>query len=104
MRRHGLLITFQFKHAKVNYIKNNSKCFLSKQNLKIDVGHLYSLGEWARTNHFQVVIEPAIIRCNYFKSWFLIDLLSCLPYDIFYMFKHDDEVTFPFLFTPSSVM
>ncbi|VDN38881.1 unnamed protein product [Gongylonema pulchrum] len=41
--------------------------------------------------YFQVVIEPAIIRCNYFKSWFLIDLLSCLPYDIFYMFKHDDE-------------
>lgn len=39
----------------------------------------------------EVVIEPAIIRCNYFKSWFLIDLLSCLPYDIFYMFKHDDE-------------
>ncbi|VDN53988.1 unnamed protein product [Dracunculus medinensis] len=39
----------------------------------------------------EVVIEPAIIRSNYFKSWFLIDLLSCLPYDIFYMFKHDDE-------------
>ncbi|VDN08243.1 unnamed protein product [Thelazia callipaeda] len=39
----------------------------------------------------EVVIEPTIIRCNYFKSWFLIDLLSCLPYDIFYMFKHDDE-------------
>ncbi|VDL83908.1 unnamed protein product, partial [Nippostrongylus brasiliensis] len=38
-----------------------------------------------------VVIDPSIIRQNYFKSWFLIDLLSCLPYDIFYMFKRDDE-------------
>nr|AAD28468.1 EAG K+ channel EGL-2 [Caenorhabditis elegans] len=39
----------------------------------------------------EVVIEPSVIRQNYFKSWFLIDLLSCLPYDIFYMFKRDDE-------------
>ncbi|CAD5232713.1 unnamed protein product [Bursaphelenchus xylophilus] len=39
----------------------------------------------------EVVIEPSTIRRNYFKSWFVIDLLSCLPYDIFYMFKHDDE-------------
>ncbi|KAL3985490.1 Ion transport family protein [Acanthocheilonema viteae] len=39
----------------------------------------------------EVVIDPNIIRHNYFKSWFLIDLLSCLPYDIFYMFKHNDE-------------
>ncbi|CAB3397957.1 unnamed protein product [Caenorhabditis bovis] len=39
----------------------------------------------------EVVIEPSVIRQNYLKSWFLIDLLSCLPYDIFYMFKRDDE-------------
>ncbi|VDO20883.1 unnamed protein product [Brugia timori] len=39
----------------------------------------------------EVVIDPNVIRYNYFKSWFLIDLLSCLPYDIFYMFKHNDE-------------
>ncbi|KAK0411630.1 hypothetical protein QR680_005757 [Steinernema hermaphroditum] len=39
----------------------------------------------------EVVIEPSVIRRNYFKSWFIIDLLSCLPYDIFYMFKRDDE-------------
>ncbi|GMS80307.1 hypothetical protein PENTCL1PPCAC_2482 [Pristionchus entomophagus] len=39
----------------------------------------------------EVVIEPSIIRQNYFKTWFLVDLLSCLPYDIFYMFKRDDE-------------
>uniref|UniRef100_A0A8R1TYY1 Uncharacterized protein n=1 Tax=Onchocerca volvulus TaxID=6282 RepID=A0A8R1TYY1_ONCVO len=39
----------------------------------------------------EVVIDPNIIRYNYFKSWFIIDLLSCLPYDIFYMFKHNDE-------------
>lgn len=39
----------------------------------------------------EVVIEAPAIRRNYFKSWFVIDLLSCLPYDIFYMFKQDDE-------------
>ena len=31
----------------------------------------------------EVVSDPKIIRMNYFKSWFIIDLLSCLPYDIF---------------------
>uniref|UniRef100_A0AC35UHI6 Cyclic nucleotide-binding domain-containing protein n=1 Tax=Rhabditophanes sp. KR3021 TaxID=114890 RepID=A0AC35UHI6_9BILA len=39
----------------------------------------------------KVVIEPSLIRRNYLTSWFLIDLLSCLPYDIFYMFKNEDE-------------
>ena len=29
----------------------------------------------------------------YFKSWFLIDLLSCLPYDVFNAFDHDDDVS-----------
>ncbi|VDK50778.1 unnamed protein product [Cylicostephanus goldi] len=52
----------------------------------------------------EVVIDPSIIRQNYFKSWFLIDLLSCLPYDIFYMFKRDDEVLIFTLFPKRILM
>lgn len=40
----------------------------------------------------EVVSDPKIIRQNYLKSWFIIDLLSCLPYDIFNVFEHVDEV------------
>lgn len=29
---------------------------------------------------------------NYLKSWFIIDLLSCLPYDVFNAFDHDEDV------------
>ncbi|XP_070144673.1 potassium voltage-gated channel protein eag [Drosophila kikkawai] len=29
----------------------------------------------------EVVSDPKVIRMNYLKSWFIIDLLSCLPYD-----------------------
>ncbi|CAK1543321.1 unnamed protein product [Leptosia nina] len=39
----------------------------------------------------EVVSDPKIIRKNYFKSWFLIDLLSCLPYDVFNAFDHDED-------------
>lgn len=28
---------------------------------------------------------------NYLKSWFIIDLLSCLPYDVFNAFDHDED-------------
>lgn len=41
----------------------------------------------------EVVSDPKIIRQNYVKSWFIIDLLSCLPYDIFNVFEHVDEVS-----------
>ena len=27
------------------------------------------------------------------KSWFVIDLLSCLPYDVFNAFDHDEDVS-----------
>lgn len=40
----------------------------------------------------EVVSDPKIIRQNYIKSWFIIDLLSCLPYDIFNVFEYVDEV------------
>lgn len=39
----------------------------------------------------EVVSDPRVIRKNYFKSWFLIDLLSCLPYDVFNAFDHDED-------------
>lgn len=41
----------------------------------------------------EVVSDPKIIRMNYLKSWFVIDLLSCLPYDVFNAFDHVDDVS-----------
>ena len=38
----------------------------------------------------EVVSDPAIIKRNYIKTWFVIDLLSCLPYDVFNAFGADD--------------
>ena len=40
----------------------------------------------------EVVSDPKIIRMNYLKRWFVIDLLSCLPYDVFNAFQYVDEV------------
>lgn len=41
----------------------------------------------------EVVSDPKVIRMNYLQSWFVIDLLSCLPYDVFNAFDHDEEVS-----------
>lgn len=41
----------------------------------------------------EVVSDPKVIRVNYLKSWFIIDLLSCLPYDVFNAFDHDEDVS-----------
>lgn len=43
----------------------------------------------------EVVSDPKVIRMNYLKSWFIIDLLSCLPYDVFNAFDHDEDVMSP---------
>ncbi|GFX39836.1 potassium voltage-gated channel protein eag [Trichonephila clavipes] len=40
----------------------------------------------------EVVSDPKIIRMNYLKSWFIIDLLSCLPYDVFNAFDHEEDL------------
>ena len=40
----------------------------------------------------EIVSDPKIIRMNYLKSWFVVDLLSCLPYDVFNAFQNVDEV------------
>ncbi|KAK3784582.1 hypothetical protein RRG08_003390 [Elysia crispata] len=39
----------------------------------------------------EVISDPRIIRMNYLKSWFVIDLLSCLPYDVFNAFQYVDD-------------
>ncbi|ESO12955.1 hypothetical protein HELRODRAFT_62501 [Helobdella robusta] len=39
----------------------------------------------------EIVSDPKIIRMNYLKSWFVVDLLSCLPYDVFNAFQHVNE-------------
>ncbi|CAC5372076.1 KCNH5 [Mytilus coruscus] len=39
----------------------------------------------------EVISDPKIIRMNYLRSWFVIDLLSCLPYDVFNAFEYVDE-------------
>ena len=41
-----------------------------------------------------MVSDPKVIRLNYLKSWFVIDLLSCLPYDVFNAFDHDEDVSY----------
>ncbi|KAL2098629.1 hypothetical protein ACEWY4_005109 [Coilia grayii] len=39
----------------------------------------------------EVISDAALIRMNYLKTWFVIDLLSCLPYDIINAFENVDE-------------
>ncbi|XP_041353208.1 potassium voltage-gated channel subfamily H member 1-like [Gigantopelta aegis] len=39
----------------------------------------------------EVISDPKIIKMNYLKSWFVIDLLSCLPYDVFNAFQYVDD-------------
>uniref|UniRef100_A0A671URT5 Potassium voltage-gated channel, subfamily H (eag-related), member 5a n=1 Tax=Sparus aurata TaxID=8175 RepID=A0A671URT5_SPAAU len=39
----------------------------------------------------EVVSDAKLIRMNYLKTWFVIDLLSCLPYDIINAFENVDE-------------
>ncbi|KAF3845079.1 hypothetical protein F7725_008242 [Dissostichus mawsoni] len=42
----------------------------------------------------EVISDPKLIRMNYLKTWFVIDLLSCLPYDIINAFENVDEQLF----------
>ncbi|XP_042247422.1 potassium voltage-gated channel subfamily H member 5-like isoform X2 [Thunnus thynnus] len=39
----------------------------------------------------EVISDAKLIRMNYVKTWFVIDLLSCLPYDIINAFENVDE-------------
>ena len=40
----------------------------------------------------EVVSDPKRIRKTYLRSWFVIDLLACLPYDVFTAFQEAKEV------------
>ncbi|NXI01128.1 KCNH1 protein, partial [Pachycephala philippinensis] len=48
----------------------------------------------------EVISDPKLIRMNYLKTWFVIDLLSCLPYDVINAFENVDEVSIPVLLPP----
>ncbi|XP_050407025.1 potassium voltage-gated channel protein eag [Patella vulgata] len=39
----------------------------------------------------EVISDPKVIRMHYLRSWFVIDLLSCLPYDVFNAFQYVDD-------------
>ncbi|TUI06152.1 Potassium voltage-gated channel subfamily H member 1 [Bagarius yarrelli] len=39
----------------------------------------------------EVISDPKLIRMNYLKTWFIIDLMSCLPYDVINAFENVDE-------------
>ncbi|XP_043917674.1 potassium voltage-gated channel subfamily H member 1 isoform X2 [Protopterus annectens] len=39
----------------------------------------------------EVISDPKQIRMNYLKAWFVIDLLSCLPYDVINAFENVDQ-------------
>uniref|UniRef100_A0A8C4F654 Potassium voltage-gated channel subfamily H member 5 n=1 Tax=Dicentrarchus labrax TaxID=13489 RepID=A0A8C4F654_DICLA len=39
----------------------------------------------------EVISDAKLIRMNYMKTWFVIDLLSCLPYDVINAFDNVDE-------------
>ena len=41
----------------------------------------------------EVISDAKLIRMNYLRTWFVIDLLSCLPYDIINAFENVDEVS-----------
>uniref|UniRef100_A0A672GTQ3 Potassium voltage-gated channel, subfamily H (eag-related), member 1b n=1 Tax=Salarias fasciatus TaxID=181472 RepID=A0A672GTQ3_SALFA len=41
----------------------------------------------------EVISDPKLIRMNYVRTWFVIDLLSCLPYDVINAFENVDEVS-----------
>lgn len=60
------------------YIKNENRLVLNFHTTFVGPG-----GE--------VVSDPKVIRMNYLKSWFIIDLLSCLPYDVFNAFDRDED-------------
>ena len=39
----------------------------------------------------EVISDPRVIRLNYLKTWFVIDLLSCLPYDLVNAFQRQHQ-------------
>lgn len=52
--------------------------------------------QWVCLESGEVISDPKRIRKTYLKSWFVIDLLACLPYDVFNAFQEAEEVTISF--------
>ncbi|XP_069371091.1 voltage-gated delayed rectifier potassium channel KCNH5-like isoform X1 [Paralichthys olivaceus] len=50
----------------------------------------------------EVISDARLIRMNYLKTWFVIDLLSCLPYDIINAFENVDEDVITSTSSPAS--
>ncbi|CAF3323629.1 unnamed protein product, partial [Rotaria socialis] len=46
---------------------------------------------YVHTKSGEVISDPKRIRKTYLKSWFVIDLLACLPYDVFNAFQEAEE-------------
>lgn len=42
----------------------------------------------------EVVSHPAKIAVHYLKGWFIIDLVAAIPFDLFLVGSHTDEVSF----------
>ncbi|CAF2016747.1 unnamed protein product [Rotaria magnacalcarata] len=47
---------------------------------------------YVHTKSGEVISDPKRIRKTYLKSWFVIDLLACLPYDVFNAFQEAEEI------------
>ncbi|CAF0853279.1 unnamed protein product [Rotaria sordida] len=47
---------------------------------------------YVHTKSGEVISDPKRIRKTYLKSWFIIDLLACLPYDVFNAFQEAEEI------------
>ena len=42
----------------------------------------------------EVVSHPGKIAVHYLKGWFIIDLVAAIPFDLFLVGSHTDEVSF----------
>lgn len=52
----------------------------------------------------EVVSSAKVIRNNYLRSWFIVDFLSCLPYDVFNALQQNQEVTYMYRYLINSYL
>ncbi|GAA53184.1 Potassium voltage-gated channel protein eag [Clonorchis sinensis] len=51
-----------------------------------------------------VISDPTLIRLNYLKGWFMVDLIACLPYGLLNIFGSRDDGTIASLFNTLKVV
>nr|QQY02525.1 potassium voltage-gated channel protein eag 3 [Cryptocotyle lingua] len=51
-----------------------------------------------------VISDPTLIRLNYLKGWFMVDLIACLPYGLLNLFGESDSGTVASLFNTLKVV